>query len=195
MYCLCVNVYCHWVTTELQLTYISYHIISYLDGYQCWKGIFSSIFKLPLSVLTEMEYCCKTLVPTIKTARHCVPELCVSDSRMFSVRDFPDKLVHIQGGRKVTWHSSVDMLPPVSSGFFFSPPCICVFLLSVVCLIPVLVAENVKKGKDRLWVLQHWCLKAYCTLTRMSSFISRGAAHTKRRERPLLAKEGTIPGI
>ena len=27
------------------------------------------------------------------------------------------------------------------------------------------------------------------------SFISRGAAHTKRRERPLLAKEGTIPGI
>ena len=27
------------------------------------------------------------------------------------------------------------------------------------------------------------------------SFISRDAAHTKRRERPLLAKEGTIPGI
>ena len=27
------------------------------------------------------------------------------------------------------------------------------------------------------------------------SFISRGAAHTKRRERPQLAKEGTIPGI
>ena len=27
------------------------------------------------------------------------------------------------------------------------------------------------------------------------SFISRGAAHTKRRERPLLAMEGTIPGI
>ena len=27
------------------------------------------------------------------------------------------------------------------------------------------------------------------------SFISRGAAHTKRRERPLLAKEGIIPGI
>ena len=27
------------------------------------------------------------------------------------------------------------------------------------------------------------------------SFISRGAAHTKRRERPLLAKEGTIPAI
>ena len=26
-------------------------------------------------------------------------------------------------------------------------------------------------------------------------FFSRGAAHTKRRERPLLAKEGTIPGI
>jgi hypothetical protein len=30
---------------------------------------------------------------------------------------------------------------------------------------------------------------------RVPSFISRGAAHTKRRERPLLAKEGTIPGI
>ena len=27
------------------------------------------------------------------------------------------------------------------------------------------------------------------------SFIFRGAVHTKRRERPLLAKEGTIPGI
>ena len=27
------------------------------------------------------------------------------------------------------------------------------------------------------------------------SFISRGAAHTKRRERPLLAKEGPILGI
>ena len=30
---------------------------------------------------------------------------------------------------------------------------------------------------------------------RVPSFISRGAAHTKRHERPLLAKEGTIPGI
>jgi len=27
------------------------------------------------------------------------------------------------------------------------------------------------------------------------SFISRGAAHTKRRERPLLTEEGTISGI
>ena len=27
------------------------------------------------------------------------------------------------------------------------------------------------------------------------SFISRGAVHTKRRERPPLEKEGTIPGI
>jgi hypothetical protein len=30
---------------------------------------------------------------------------------------------------------------------------------------------------------------------RFPSFISRGAAHTKRRERPLLAKEGTMSGI
>ena len=29
----------------------------------------------------------------------------------------------------------------------------------------------------------------------VSSFIFRSAAHTKRRDRPLLAKEGTIPGI
>jgi len=28
-----------------------------------------------------------------------------------------------------------------------------------------------KKGKGRLWVLQHCCLEAYCTLTRMSYFI------------------------
>ena len=32
-------------------------------------------------------------------------------------------------------------------------------------------------------------------LERVPSFISRGAAHTKRRERPLLSKEGTIPGF
>jgi hypothetical protein len=30
---------------------------------------------------------------------------------------------------------------------------------------------------------------------RVPSFISRGAAHTTRRERPLLAKEGIISGI
>jgi hypothetical protein len=30
---------------------------------------------------------------------------------------------------------------------------------------------------------------------RLPSFISRGAAHTKRRDRPLLEKEGTISGI
>ena len=33
-----------------------------------------------------------------------------------------------------------------------------------------------KKGKGRLWVLQHCCLEAYCTLTWMSSFI-----HLQRR--------------
>ena len=32
------------------------------------------------------------------------------------------------------------------------------------------------KVKGRLWVLQHWCLEAYCTLTQMSSFI-----HLQRR--------------
>jgi len=32
------------------------------------------------------------------------------------------------------------------------------------------------KGKGRLWVIQHCCLEAYCTLTRMSSFI-----HLQRR--------------
>ena len=32
------------------------------------------------------------------------------------------------------------------------------------------------KGKGRFWVLQHCCLEAYCTLTRMSSFI-----HLQRR--------------
>ena len=30
MYCLCVNVYCHRVTAQLQLTNISYHIVSCL---------------------------------------------------------------------------------------------------------------------------------------------------------------------
>ena len=38
MYCLCVNVYCHWVTTQLQLTNISYHIISYIVILYCPKN-------------------------------------------------------------------------------------------------------------------------------------------------------------
>ena len=47
MYCLCLNVYCHRVTTQLQLTNISYHIITdnnllcfdFLTLYLCviWK--------------------------------------------------------------------------------------------------------------------------------------------------------------
>ena len=36
--------------------------------------------------------------------------------------------------------------------------------------------QYTKKGKGRLWVLQHCCIEAYCTLTRMSSFI-----HLQRR--------------
>jgi hypothetical protein len=31
--CICVLFYCHWVTTQLQLTNISYHIISYHISY------------------------------------------------------------------------------------------------------------------------------------------------------------------
>ena len=40
----------------------------------------------------------------------------------------------------------------------------------------VLTRKVKGKGKGRLWVLQHCCLEAYCTLTRMSSFI-----HLQRR--------------
>ena len=38
------------------------------------------------------------------------------------------------------------------------------------------VNEPKEKGKGRLWVLQHCCLDAYCTLTQTSSFI-----HLQRR--------------
>ena len=38
------------------------------------------------------------------------------------------------------------------------------------------VGKGKGKGKRRLWVLEHCCLEAYCTLTRMSSFI-----HLQRR--------------
>ena len=38
------------------------------------------------------------------------------------------------------------------------------------------VSVGKKKGKGRLWVLQHCCLEAYCTLTRKSSYI-----HLQRR--------------
>jgi hypothetical protein len=46
------------------------------------------------------------------------------------------------------------------------------------------------KGKGRLWVLWPIVLLP----KRVPSFMSRGAAHTKQRERPLLAKEGSISG-
>ena len=39
-----------------------------------------------------------------------------------------------------------------------------------------LTCDKKGKGKGRLWILQHWCLEAYCTLTQMSSFI-----HLQRR--------------
>ena len=43
-------------------------------------------------------------------------------------------------------------------------------------MITAMSRYNKGKGKGRLWVLQHCCLEAYCTLTRMSSFI-----HLQRR--------------
>ena len=46
--------------------------------------------------------------------------------------------------------------------------------------LPIYILSDMKKvkvkAKGRLWVLQHCCLEAYCTLTRMSSFI-----HVQRR--------------
>ena len=47
-----------------------------------------------------------------------------------------------------------------------------------------------KKGKGRLWVLQHWCLEAYCTLTRMSSFIHLQRRCTHQAEWETSASEG-----
>ena len=35
----------------------------------------------------------------------------------------------------------------------------------------IVVRRSKVKGKGRLWVLHQCCLEAYCTLTRMSSFI------------------------
>ena len=57
MYCLCVNVYCHRVTTQLQLTNISYHIIDkhvccwmFLDKVQlrrtCCQHLQDSVLKM-----------------------------------------------------------------------------------------------------------------------------------------------------
>jgi hypothetical protein len=61
----------------------------------------------------------------------------------------------------------------------------------------LMAGDKKGKGKGRLWVLQHCCLLRHIVLLpeRDTSFISRGAAQTKRRDRPLLAKEGTIPVI
>jgi hypothetical protein len=48
--------------------------------------------------------------------------------------------------------------------------------------------------KDHLWVLQHFVPRRRIVLLpeRVPSFFSRGAAKTKRRERPLLTKEAII---
>ena len=45
MYCLCVNVYCHQVTTQLQLTNISYHIIYHIISYRLSYDKFFSLFQ------------------------------------------------------------------------------------------------------------------------------------------------------
>ena len=44
MYCLCVNVYCHRVTTQLQLTNISYHIPE--EEKTNTNGVFFTVDKL-----------------------------------------------------------------------------------------------------------------------------------------------------
>ena len=51
-------------------------------------------------------------------------------------------------------------------------------LSGLLCLVNISVMHcfGTEKGKDRLWVLEHCCLEAYCTLTQMSSFI-----HLQRR--------------
>ena len=52
-----------------------------------------------------------------------------------------------------------------------------IYIYIMFCLSLWLHRNSVKgKGKGRLWVLQHCCLVAYCTLTRKSSFI-----HLQRR--------------
>jgi hypothetical protein len=55
------------------------------------------------------------------------------------------------------------------------------------------VALKVKKVKGHLWVLQHLCLEGIL-YSYPNEFLhsSPEALHTKRRERPLLAKAGAI---
>jgi hypothetical protein len=49
------------------------------------------------------------------------------------------------------------------------------------------------KGKVRLWVFQHLCLEGVlCSYPNKFLHSSPEALHTKRRERPLSVKEGTI---
>jgi hypothetical protein len=71
------------------------------------------------------------------------------------------------------------------------------YLIIFISVLKLLLIYKKVKGKGRLWVLQHCCLLRHIVLLpeRDPSFISRGAAHTKRREGFLLAKEGTISGI
>ena len=54
----------------------------------------------------------------------------------------------------------------------------------------LLVIKVKGKGKGRLWLLQHCCLEAYFTLTRMSSFIHLQRRCTNQAAWEISASEG-----
>ena len=69
MYCLCVNVYCHRVTTQLQLINISYHIISYsilhfrsIDMHRRYITCNSAVFPISQTRNSSNNLVCLTLV-------------------------------------------------------------------------------------------------------------------------------------
>jgi hypothetical protein len=60
------------------------------------------------------------------------------------------------------------------------------------------LTQGIHKGKGKVprWGLSALQPSAYCTLTPKEFLLSSlEALHTKRRERPQIAKEGTIDGI
>ena len=71
MYCLCVNVYCHRVTTQLQLTNISYHIIRKFSCFPMYDLIFFTILRDPnFETLLEPNQSRKRTSQTIQQCIH-----------------------------------------------------------------------------------------------------------------------------
>jgi len=124
MYCLCVNVYCHWVTTQLQLINISYIADENLDPQRQWccRHGNTQNKKLHFGIITLQLYTVRSWIQNVN---------------LFMFQDHTDYIIYVsrrwsKWSRSLRRGSAADRLlglrvrtPPSGHG--------CLFLLSVMC--------------------------------------------------------------